>query len=221
MDARTDRRDAAYSSIDTMMMERCICLSAKATGSGELPFASLICKGDELVVEATNLVARDGDVTRHAEIVAMSEAQKILGRRDLSDCTLYTTVEPCAMCSYAIRETRIARVIYSITSPMMGGLSKWNVLRDPELSQAMPEVFGPVPEVVAGLLCRDAESVWSKWNPFYWSAIRLGGYLGGDPQNGCEHLPGIPERRRPLRGLFARLSQTVLKVGTKNRVSDY
>lgn len=200
MDARTDGHDATHSDIDKIMMERCIRLSAKAPRSGELPFASLICKDNELVVETTNHVARDGDVTRHAEIVALSEAQKTLGRRDLPDCTLYTNVEPCAMCSYAIRETRIARVIYSIKSPMMGGLSKWNVLRDPELSRAMPEVFGPVPEVIAGLLRREAESVWSKWNPLYWSAIRLGGYLGG-----CEHLPGIPERRRFLRSLFARL----------------
>ena len=165
MDARTDGHDAPQSAIDVMMMERCIRLSANATQSGELPFASLICRGNELVVETTNRVARDGDVTRHAELIAISEAQKVLGRRDLADCTLYTTVEPCAMCSYAIRETRIARVIYSIKSPVMGGLSKWNVLRDPELSQAMPEVFGAVPEVIAGLLRHEAEKVWSKWNP--------------------------------------------------------
>ena len=203
MDARTNGHDAPQSTIDVMMMEHCIRLSANATQSGELPFASLICRGKELVVETTNRVARDGDVTRHAELIAISEAQKVLGRRDLADCTLYTTVEPCAMCSYAIRETRIARVIYSIKSPVMGGLSKWNVLRDPELSQAMPEVFGAVPEVIAGLLRHEAENVWSKWNRFYWSAIRLGGYLGGDPQSGCEHLPAISQRRGFFRRLFA------------------
>lgn len=202
MDARTDGHDAPQSAIDVMMMERCIRLSANATQSGELPFASLICRGNEPVVETTNRVARDGDVTRHAELIAISEAQKVLGRRDLADCTLYTTVEPCAMCSYAIRETRIARVIYSIKSPVMGGLSKWNVLRDRELSQAMPEVFGAVPEVIAGLLRHEAEKVWSKWNPVFWSAIRLGGYLGGDLQNGCEHLHAIPARRSLLRRLF-------------------
>jgi tRNA(adenine34) deaminase len=203
MDARTDRHDAAQSAIDAMMMERCVRLSAQATQDGELPFASLICKGNELVAETTNQVVRDRDVTRHAEMVAISEAQKVLGRRDLGDCTLYTTVEPCAMCSYAIRETRIARVIYSIKSPVMGGLSKWNVLRDPEISRALPEVFGAIPEVIAGLLRDEAESVWSKWNPVYWAAIRLGGYLGGDPQNGFEHLHGIPERRGLLRRLFS------------------
>ena len=221
MDARTDGHDTEHSNIDALMMERCIRLSAKATKNGELPFASLICKGNDLLVETTNLVARDGDVTRHAEIVAMSEAQKALGRRDLADCTLYSTVEPCAMCSYAIRETRIARVIYSIKSPMMGGLSKWNVLRDPELSQAMPEIFGPVPEVVAGLMRREAEYVWSKWNPLYWGAIRLGGYLGGDPQAGCEHLPAHPERRSLLRRLFARHSRAASQFATKSRGPGY
>jgi tRNA(adenine34) deaminase len=221
MDARTDTHAAVHSTAEKIMMQRCIHLSAAATQRGELPFAALICKGDELLVEATNLVVCEGDVTRHAEIVAMSEAQKILGRRDLADCTLYTTVEPCAMCSYAIRETRIARVIYSIKSPMMGGLSKWNVLRDPELSQAMPEVFGPVPEVIAGLLRRDAEKVWSKWNPFYWSVIRLGGYLGGDPQDDCEHLPAIPGRQGLLRRFFARHSRKASRFGTKVGNSDY
>jgi len=74
MDARTDGHDAPQSAIDAMMMERCVRLSANATQSGELPFASLIGRGNELVVETTNRVARDGDVTRHAELIAISEA---------------------------------------------------------------------------------------------------------------------------------------------------
>ena len=80
MDARTDGHDAPQSAIDVMMMERCVRLSANATQSGELPFASLICRGNELVVETTNRVARDGDVTRHAELIAISEAQKACER---------------------------------------------------------------------------------------------------------------------------------------------
>ena len=192
--------DSSAQALDAAMMARCIALSRTAVDAGEFPFATVIALDGKVVAEAINRTVRDNDVSRHAEVIALSQAQKALTRQQLQKCTLYTNVEPCAMCSYAIRETRIARVIYSIKSPMMGGLSKWNVLRDPELSRAMPEVFGPVPEVIAGLLRREAESVWSKWNPLYWSAIRLGGYLGG-----CEHLPGIPERRRFLRSLFARL----------------
>jgi len=203
MVAKTDGQDTDHSAIDAEMMARCIRLSGTATQRGELPFGALVCRGHDVVAEATNQVVHDGDVTRHAELVAISEAQKILKRRDLADCTLYTIVEPCAMCSYAIRETRIGRVVYSINSPVMGGLSKWNVLRDAGLSQALPEVFGSVPEVIAGLLRREAEKVWSTWNPLFWSAIKLRGYLGGDAQNDCERLPAIPQRLGLLRRLFS------------------
>ena len=106
--------------IDTAMMERCIRLSATAAQDGEFPFASLISRGDEIIVEITNQVAKSADVTRHAELKAVSEAQIKLGTKNLSDCTLYSNVEPCAMCSFPIRETRIGRVIFAISSPMMG-----------------------------------------------------------------------------------------------------
>ena len=117
--------------------------------AGELPFSCVICQDGEIVVETTNRVVRDADVTRHAEIIAISEAQRVLGRKDLSDCTLYSNVEPCPMCSFPIRETRIGRVVYSISSPMMGGLSKWGVLSDREISDVMPQVFGRAPDISA------------------------------------------------------------------------
>ena len=87
------------------MMARCIALSAAAASRQELPFACVICRDGDVVAEATNRVVQDGDVTRHAEILAISEAQRVLGRTDLSDCTIYSNVEPCAMCSFPIRET--------------------------------------------------------------------------------------------------------------------
>ncbi len=85
-------------SVDAAMMARCIELSKTAANDGEFPFACVIARDGKVVVETTNRVARDGDVTRHAEIVAVSMAQKALGTKDLSGCTLYTNVEPCAMC---------------------------------------------------------------------------------------------------------------------------
>jgi tRNA(adenine34) deaminase len=203
MIANSDGNGRNHSATDAAMMERCIRLAEDAIQCGELPFATLICKGSDVVVATINQVVQNADVTRHAELIALSEAQITLGTKDLSACTLYTTVEPCAMCSFAIRETRIGRVVFSIKSPMMGGLSKWNVLRDTEVSHALPEVFGSVPEVIAGLLRQEAEAVWSKWNPVFWSAIKLGGYLGGNTENSCEHLPSIPERRGLLRRLCA------------------
>jgi tRNA(adenine34) deaminase len=176
---------------DSAMMRRCIALSAEATRRGEFPFACVICDGDQIVAETINQVARDGDVSRHAELLAVSKAQQVLGGQDLSRCTLYSNVEPCAMCSFPIRETRIGRVVFAIGSPMMGGYSKWNVLRDTELSNAMPEAFGPVPEVIAGLLRREAERVWRTWNPLIWSVIKYRGCFGGARNRG-EHRPAIP-----------------------------
>ena len=204
MIAKTDRFDKDRFAIDVAMVERCIRLSAAAVQRGELPFAALICKGRDVVIETTNQVVQDADVTRHAELIAISQAQKILGRKELADCTLYTTVEPCAMCSFATRETRIGRVVFSIRSPKMGGLSKWNVLRDTELSHAMPEVFGPVPEVIAGLSRHEAEKVWENWNPLFWAVIKRRGYLGGsETSTDCEHLHAIAERRSLLRRIFS------------------
>jgi len=188
------------SALDLAMMQRCIQHSAVATKHGELPFAALICDAvGDVVVETTNQVAQFGDVTRHAEIVAVSEAQKALGRKDLTGCTLYTNVEPCPMCSFPIRETRISRVVFAISSPMMGGLSKWNVLRDRQISDAMPEVFGPVPEVIVGLARREAEQVWRQWNPLIWAVIRRRGFLGAEhtaPEQ--QHHEAGPERRLSL-----------------------
>ena len=97
------------SAIDLKMMRRCVELSTDAVRRRELPFSCVICRDGEVVAEAINRVVQDADVTRHAEIIAISEAQRILGRSDLSDCTIYSNVEPCPMCSFPIRETRILR----------------------------------------------------------------------------------------------------------------
>lgn len=165
---------------DLRMMARCIELSRTATREGEYPFACIIACGDEVLVEVTNRVARDGDLTRHAELMAVSQVQKVLGgKARLKDCTLYSNVEPCPMCSFAIREAGIGRVLFSLKSPFMGGLSRWNVLSDGELSRRMPEVFGKAPEVVAGLLAKEAARVWRRWNPIIWGVIRWRGIFGG------------------------------------------
>ncbi|RAI37906.1 nucleoside deaminase [Rhodoplanes roseus] len=189
---------ASLDTIDDRMMRRAIALGAGG-GRRELPFACVICRDDEVVAEATNAVRREQDVTRHAEIVAMAQARRALGRRSLSGCTLYTTVEPCAMCSFAIRESRIGRVVYGLRSPKMGGHSKWNILDDAELSRAMPEVFGAPPDVRPDVLAADAERGWFAWNPLIWTIIRM---------RGCFHVhhdaaaPAVRPRRRMLRSLF-------------------
>src|SRR5207249_2479888 len=140
-----------------------------ASAQGEFPFAALICANDgSVLAQATNRVVRDRDVTRHAELVAVSDAQKLLGQGGLAGCTIYSTVEPCVMCSFPIRESRIGRVVFAMRSPMMGGFSRRNVLGDRVLCKHMPEVFSAPPEVLAGLLAEEAEQVWREWSPEIW-----------------------------------------------------
>jgi tRNA(adenine34) deaminase len=170
---------SAASAKDREMMARCIELSRTAVGKGELPFASIIYKDGSVITEATNRVSQDNDVTRHAEMVAISTAQQVLGRKRLTGCTFYSNVEPCAMCSLALRETGVSKVVFSIKSPVMGGYSKWNVLGDDTLSTVMAGYFRKPPVVVAGLLMQEAEAVWRDWNPLIWTVIRKRGLFGG------------------------------------------
>jgi tRNA(adenine34) deaminase len=160
---------------DFRMMERCLEVARLGAKNGELPFAAVIASRGEIIAEATNRVISERDVTRHAELVALSEAQKVLNRKRLHDCTLYSIVEPCPMCSFPSREAQIARVVFALPSPMMGGFSKWNVLRDDDLSAKLPEIFGTPPEIVAGLLSAQAEQVWSQWNPLVWRFMKRRG----------------------------------------------
>lgn len=165
---------------DFRLMRRCIELSRTATQDGEFPFACVIGKGEEIVAEAANRVSRNGDVTRHAELLAISAAQEKLGKGNLKGCTLYSNVEPCAMCSFPIRESRISRVAFALPSPFMGGFTKWPILADREISTTMPEVFADPPEIMVGLLRRDAEQVWRNWNPLIWGIIKYRGCFGSD-----------------------------------------
>ena len=164
---------------DREMMARCIELSRSAMCKGELPFASIICKDGNVVAEVTNRVSRDRDVTRHAELVAISAAQQVLGRKRLTGCTLYSNVEPCTMCSLPLRESGVSKVVFSIKSPLMGGYSRWNVLGDDKLSAVMAGYFRKPPVVVAGLLMQEAEAVWRDWNPLIWAVIKKRGVFGG------------------------------------------
>ena len=142
---------------DERMMRHCFALAAKSAEQGEYPYGAVIARNGKIVAETTNKVAHDRDVTRHAEMVAICVAQKTLGSTDLADCTIYANVEPCAFCCYAIRESRIAKVVYSMRSPIMGGASRWNILGDRTLSDAMPEVFAPPPVLLAEFLFEEGD----------------------------------------------------------------
>jgi tRNA(adenine34) deaminase len=157
---------------DEHMMRRCFALAIESAEHGEYPYAAVIARNGQVVVESTNRVARDRDVTRHAEVVAISEAQKAIGRTSLDDCVMYVNAEPCAFCCYAVRESRIAKLVYGMRSPIMGGVSRWNILGDRTLSDTMPEVFAPPPDIVHDFLCDEADAALRRAAPLAWIFIR-------------------------------------------------
>jgi tRNA(adenine34) deaminase len=165
-------------SIDQAMMARCIELSRIGAAAGELPFGSLVARHGQIVAEATNQIMRLVDESRHAEIIAIAQARQLLGDDELGNCTLYSTVEPCPMCSYCIRAAGIGRVVFALGSPVMGGLSRWNILGDDRL----PLLFGPAPELVSGILADAAHKVWIGWKPLVGHATLLFGFLA-KPKN--------------------------------------
>jgi tRNA(adenine34) deaminase len=168
--------------IDRLMMGHCIGLSNASGKAGEYPYAAVVCRDGMIVAESINRVTQDGDVTRHAEVVAISQTQKTLGTVSLEDCEIYMNAEPCAFCSYAIRETRIGRVVFALSSPHMGGVSKWNILGDTDICSAMPEVFAPPPEVISGYMAKEAEQALIEWNPLIAGIIRQRGLFGAAPR---------------------------------------
>jgi len=176
-------------------MGRCIELSKSSGRSGEYPYAAVICRHGEIVAESINRVSHERDVTRHAEIVAISLAQKALATVSLDDCEIYVNAEPCAMCSFAIRECRIRRVVYGLSSPHMGGTTKWNVLPDTDLSDSMPEVFAPPPEIVSGFMEQDVEKALIEWNPLIARIIMHRGLFGSAARVHSEILSDQPRRR--------------------------
>jgi tRNA(adenine34) deaminase len=157
---------------DIAMMRRCVALAQSAGSRGEYPFAAVIGRRGEFISESINMVRNEGDVTRHAEMLAISSAQKKMRSTSLHECTIYSTIEPCAMCSYAIRESRIGRVIFGLRSPVMGGDSRWNILTDAGLSSTLPEAFAPPPDILAGCLHREVQKVFRQRNPLIWEFMK-------------------------------------------------
>jgi tRNA(adenine34) deaminase len=185
---------------DRLMMTYCIALSKQSGKAGEYPYAAVVCRDGAIVAESINRVVHDGDVTRHAEVVAIAQAQKALRSVSLDDCEIFVNAEPCAFCCYAIRESRIRRVVFGLSSPHMGGVSKWNVLADNDLNAAMPEVFAPPPEIVAGFMAKEAEEALIEWNPLIAEVIKQRGLFGAAPRvitrmpDGADHPSSLRER---------------------------
>lgn len=158
-------------------MTRCAQLARDGAAEGEYPFGSLIARGETIIAEGVNYSVRENDESRHAEIVAIARARAALRKKSLRDCTLYSTVEPCAMCAFCIRAAGVGRVVFALRSPVVGGMSRWNILQDRSLSRRLPLLFCSAPEIVTGVHAAEVQKGWSDWNPLVWRAIKLLGFF--------------------------------------------
>jgi tRNA(adenine34) deaminase len=121
---------------------------AKLAGTaGEVPIGAVVVSNGEILSRGQNRVLRDVDPTAHAEIVAMRAAAYVIGNYRLLNCSLYVTLEPCAMCAGAMIHARLARLVYGAPDPKAGAAgSVLEVLNHPKLNHKMPVTGGVLAE---------------------------------------------------------------------------
>lgn len=107
-------------SADSLFMQLALQLAAEAAALGEVPVGAVVVKDGVIIGRGRNATIGSNDPTAHAEIMAMRDAATRLGNYRLVDCSLYVTLEPCAMCSGAIQHARIARLVFGASDPKTG-----------------------------------------------------------------------------------------------------
>ncbi len=146
-----DARDAEF-------MRQALRLARIALERGDTPVGSVVVYDGRIVGEGIEAVRSEKDLTAHAELKAVREACRALDALDLARCALYTTVEPCFMCSFVIRSAHVSRVITGISVPHIGGISSNHpILVDPDI----PNWFRP-PLLVTGVLHEECRALFMR-----------------------------------------------------------
>ena len=134
--------------VDEQFMRNALAIAHDGTRHNEVPVGAIIARGSTIIAGANNRTVRDQDATAHAEVLAIREACAALDRWRLDDCTIYVTLEPCAMCAGAIVLARMKRVVFGAWDDKAGMAgSVDDLLRHPRLNHS--------PEVQGGLLDDD------------------------------------------------------------------
>lgn len=124
-----------------------------AAAAGEVPIGAVVVHHNAIIATGQNRVLRDLDPTAHAEIVAMRAAATALGNYRLNGCTLYVTLEPCAMCAGAMIHARLDRLIFAAADPKAGACgSVLTVLNHSQLNHQMQAEQGPLGTEASDLL---------------------------------------------------------------------
>lgn len=139
---------------DEDFMRMAMALAAEAASLGEVPVGALVVKDGVVIGKGRNAPISLSDPTAHAEIQAMRAAAQHLGNYRLVDCTLYVTLEPCAMCSGAIQHARLARLVYGASDPKTGCCgSVVNLMSEQKLNHHC--------EVISGILAEECGAILS------------------------------------------------------------
>jgi tRNA(adenine34) deaminase len=145
--------ESALPQIDAQYIRNALDLAREAVKRNEVPIGALVVRDGSILAAATNRTVRDQDPTAHAELLAIREASSRLDNWRLDECTLYVTLEPCAMCAGAIVLSRMKRVVFGAWDEKAGMAgSVGDLLRHPRLNHR-PEVNpGVLAEECAALL---------------------------------------------------------------------
>jgi len=137
---------------DEHWMRRALEEARGALARGDVPVGAVIVRDGEILATAANRTVADGDATAHAEVLAVREASRASGEWRLGGCTLYVTLEPCAMCAGALVLARLERVVFGAWDEKAGMAgSVEDLLRHPRLNHR-PQVKGGILETECGAL---------------------------------------------------------------------
>lgn len=136
-------------------MSFCIDLAKMAKKRGDSPVGSIIVQNGIIIGEGIEGGKTYKDITFHAEIEAIRHATKYLGKQDLSGCIMYTTHEPCIMCSYIIRHTGISLIVIGLTTGEIGGFSS----KFPLLSDTTIKRWAAPPILISGILEKECANL--------------------------------------------------------------
>ena len=148
------------SSDDIRWMREALSVAREAALAGEVPVGAVVVSNgrrpNEVIARVGNRMVRDKDATAHAELLAVRQAIRVLGYGRLEQCTVYVTLEPCAMCAGAMVLARVGRVVLGAWDDKAGMAgSVGDLLRHPRLNHR--------PEVVAGVLADECGDVLSRF----------------------------------------------------------
>jgi tRNA(Arg) A34 adenosine deaminase TadA len=135
-------------------MRRALDLAAEAYADGEVPVGAVITRGDEILAESRNAMRGSTDPTAHAEIVAIRMAADKLGQPRLDGCTLWVTLEPCAMCAAAIAVSRLSEVRFGAEDSKGGGVVHGPRIFAQPTCHHRPDVLGGIGEAESADLLR-------------------------------------------------------------------